>query len=313
MFVIQTKHTFMNYLKHLVLSFITLSLFCSFGFSQDLLPYKNGKLEGPFQYYDSLTGLTTWGSFENNTRSGEWTIKNEEGKIVYQRKYESYFSFDEKKIYQNKASHSKYKHPIERNANGLYIYPEIDNKNVLWSKRVWSVLPEKHHGQLYSQEVLIKISKWFKEDKIKVYKDDEMSKLIPEVNSNISNQKIEGVTIKKDYYFDKSTHLMQERIIAITFHLKDNKTGKNQALCIYYPTDGRKLLSSFKVHNESQQIEHYDDIIFFQNYVDIIYNEANAYGKKVSLDFSDIEQYQQTSNDIKALIINQEHRLWLED
>ena len=303
----------MYHLKHLTLSFIALAVFSVLGHSQNLLPFKNGKLEGSFQNYDSLTGLTTFGSFHNNARSGEWIIKEEDGKYVYQRIYESFYSFDEKKIYQKKARHRVFKHPIERNDKGLLIYPEIDNSNVSWSKRVWSILPEKHHGQLYSQEVLIKVSQWVEEGKIKVYKDDEMSKLIPEKEFKVSNQKIEGVTIKKDYYFDKPNRLMQERIVAITFHLKDNKTGKNQAFSIYYPTDGRKLLSSFNVQNESERIEHYDDLFFFQNYVDIIYNEENAYGRTVDLDFTNIDQYRQTSNDIKTLIINQEHRLWLED
>jgi hypothetical protein len=302
----------MYYLNSFLKTTATLFLFVFCSYSQEQLPLENGKLEGSYQNYDSLTGLTTFGSFHNNTRSGEWTIKEGDGKYVYQRIYESFFSFNEKKTYQNKASHSNYKHPVERNDEGLYIYPEINNSNVSWSKRVWSILPEKHHGQLYSQEVLVKISEWVEKGKIKVYKDDEISKLISEKGFNVSDQKIQGVTIKKDYYFDKSIHLMQERVVAITFHLKDDKTGGNRVFSIYYPTNGRKLLSSFNVQNESERIEHYDDHFFFQNYVDIIYNEENAYGRRVDLDFSDIDQYQETSSDIKMLILIQEHRFWLE-
>ncbi len=303
----------MNYLISFLKTFLPIFLFLFYSFSQQQLPIQNGKLDGSFQSYDSLTGLTTFGSFQNNTRLGEWTIKEENGNYIYQRTYESFNSFDEKKIYQKKASHSMYSQLVERNAEGLYIYEDIDNKNVSWSKRVWSILPKKRHGQLYSQEVLIKINSWVKNGKIKAYKNDEMSKLIPEKEFNISNQKIEGVTLKKDYCFDKTTHLMQERVVAVTFHLKGHKTEKNQAFSIFFPTDGRKLLSSFKVQNESEQIKHYDDLFFFNDYVDIIYNEENAYGRKVDLDFSNIEQYQKVSNEIKALILRMEHRLWLED
>ncbi len=303
----------MNYLTSFLKTFLPIFLFMFCSISQEQLPIQNGKLEGSFQNFDSLTGLTTFGSFKNNKRSGEWTVKGDEGKIVYQRTYESFNSFDEKKIYQKKASHFKYKHPIERNGEGLYIYEDIDNDNVSWSKRVWSILPEKQHGQLYSQEVLIKINDWVKKGKVKVYKNDEMSKLIPEEDFNVSNQKIEGVTLKKDYYYNETNHLMQERVVAITFHLESDGTKGIQTFSVFYPTDGRVLLSSFKVQNESKRIAQYDDLFFFNDYVDIIYNEENAYGRKADLDFSDVEQYQKVSNEIKTLILITEHRLWLED
>ena len=171
----------------------------------------------------------------------------------------------------------------------------------------------KHHGQLYSQEVLIKISDWVKEDKIKVYKDDEISKLISGDGFDVSSRKIEGVTVKKDYFFDKTIRLMEERIVGITFHLKSEETGSNQAFSIYYPTDGRKLLSSFNVSNKSGKIEHYDDLFFFRNYADMIYKEESKNTSTSKPNFNDIGKYQGKSNAIHILLLTEEHKYWLKD
>lgn len=104
---------------------------------------------------------------------------------------------------------------------------------------------------------------------------------------------------------------MLEKIVTLTFHVKSAENDEKETFSVFYPTDGRKLLSSFNVSHKSEKIKHYDDLFFFQDYSEIIYNEANAKGIKIEPDFGNIEQYQQTSNHIKQIIISAEHRYWL--
>ena len=178
---------------------------------------------------------------------------------------------------------------------------------------MWSILPETDHGQLYSQEFLIRINKWVNEDKIVIYKDDELSTLINKKDVDLSDNKCVGVTMKKDYFFDKELSIMVEKIVALTFHVKSAENEDMQTFSIYYPKDGRKLLSSFNISHKSDKIKHYDDLFFFKDYTEVIYNEANAKGLKIEPDFTNAEQYQQKSNAIKQLIVSTEHRLWLMD
>lgn len=301
----------MTYLKQLPFFLI---LFASYlTFAQNDLLMSEGRLNGEYSHFNSVNQTTTTGSFKNNLRTGEWTIRDSTDNIIYRRNYNSIFSYSETRVSGSIEGGSQKLYSIERNSEGLYQYPKFEIKDVLWTKRVWSILPERDHGQLYSQEILIRINDWIKKDEIKIYQDDELSALVNKQDVNFSNNNCIGVTMKKDYFFDKKLGLMLEKIVALTFYLENVKTNEIKTFSIFYPTDGRKLLSSFNVSHNSEKIEHYDDLFFFKDYNEIIYNEANAKGIKIEPDFANIEQYQQTSSDIKQIIVSAEHRLWLMD
>lgn len=301
----------MTFLKQLSISFILSSSILTF--AQNDLPISEGHLNGEYSHFDSENQTTTAGNFKNNLRDGKWIIKDTSDNIVYKRNYKSIYSYTETRISGNEGVFLQKPYALKRNDDKLYEYPKVEIKDVLWTKRVWSILPETGHGQLYSQELLIRINKWVNEDKIVIYKDDELSTLINKQDIDLSDNECVGVTMKKDYFFDKELGIMIEKIVALTFHVESAENENMQTFSIYYPTDGRKLLSSFSVSHESDKIIHYDDLFFFQNYTEIIYNEANAKGIKIDPDFTNTEQYQKNSNAIKQLILSTEHRLWLTD
>lgn len=302
----------MTFLKQLS---IFLILFASYlTFAQNDLPMSEGRINGEYSHFNSeKQTTTTTGSFKNNLRTGEWTVKDSADNIIYKRNYKSIYSYTETRSSDNEGVFLQKPFPLIRNNDNLYQYPKFKNEDVLWTKRVWSILPKTDHGQLYSQELLIKINDWINKNKIKFYQDDELSIVIDKQDIDLINRNCAGVTIKKDYFFDKKSGMMMEQIVALTFHLESTKNKEVEKFSVFYPTDGRKLLSSFNVSHKSEKIEHHDDLFFFQDYTEVIYNEANAKGIKIEPDFANIKQYQQTSNDIKQLIISTEHRLWLTD
>lgn len=283
------------------------SSFLSLG--QSGLPMSDGRLNGEYSNFDNQNSLTTSGEFKNNLRVGEWTVKDSSEKIIYKRNYKSIYSYTETRFSGSVAGGSQKLYPLKRSNTNLYQYPEYEN--ILWTKRVWSILPEKDHRQLYSQETLIRINEWIKNGTINVYEDDELSKVIETQDIDLDNSNCTGVTMKKDYFFDEDLGIMLEKIVELTFYVENIDNEKLQTFSLFYPTDGRKLLSSFNISHKSEKIKHYDDLFFFQDYSEVIYNEANAKGIKIEPDFANIEKYQQTSNEIKQIIISTEHRLWL--
>lgn len=298
--------------------FLILLLIAISSSAQNDLPTSNGILNGQYLKFDDDTQTTTSGKFKNNLRIGEWIIRDSSDQIVLTRQYHSIYSYTEKRTKPTDVDYeleetTNIKFTTERDSFGLYKLPKVNYTNIIWSKRVWTLLPEVEHGQLYSQEILIRVNQWINNGKIKVYKDDELSAVIDKQEVDLNNKKCIGVTMKKDYFFDKKSGMMMEQIVALTFHVESTKNEEKETFSIFYPTDGRKLLSSFNVSHKSDKIKHYDDLFFFQDYTEVIYNEANAKGIKIEPDFANIKQYQQTSNAIKQLIVSTEHRLWIMD
>lgn len=299
----------MTYLKQLSIALILVSSFLTN--AQNELPTSKGQLNGEYSHFDSENNTTTTGKFKDNLRSGEWIVRDSSNQIVLTREYHSIYSYIEKQTHNNeKVNDSRTKFPLERDSIGLYKFPNIKNSNVLWSKRVKSVLPKNQNKILYAQNYLDKIESFIKTEEFTLYANDELSEILPPENIDFKNSKLLAISIKKDYFFEKSSKMMQERIVAMTFHLKNHDKEGESNFHIYYPTDGRRLFSSFKTSNGNETIQNLDDFLFFKDYSEIIYQEENFNPDK-PLDLENIEKYKKESDAIKRLVLEVEHEYWV--
>tara|TARA_B100000508_G_scaffold141092_1_gene146412 strand:+ start:67942 stop:68826 length:885 start_codon:yes stop_codon:yes gene_type:complete len=271
------------------------------------LPMKNGRLNGHFEQINPNNETVVKGDFTDNFRTGKWTITYDSTDVIYTRDYSSKYGF--------KATDSENENPtivkfdLIRDSSGLYNYPKALDSNIVWSKRVVSILTRKNNEEIYSANLLSAINKLVKKNEIKAYDDDEFSIVINKESFDVTNCELDRITLKKDYYYDKSLQMMIERIVALNFHLKGDDNKLN-SFSIYYPTDGRKLLSSLTI-NYNSEIKHLDDFVFFRQYSDIIYDENKLDGSMISPDLDNPSKYEDLSTRVKSLIINAEHSFWL--
>lgn len=300
----------MTYLKQLSIYFILSSSLVTF--AQNDLQISEGRLNGEYSHFDNENQTTTSGKFKKNLRSGEWTVRDSSNQVVLTRKYHSIYSYTEKhtNVDQKKEEGFSTKFSLERASVGLYQFPNIENSNVLWSKRVRSVLPKNQNEILYAQNYLDKIESFIKAEKFILYANDELSQILPPENINFKNNKLRAISVKKDYFFEKISKMMQERIVAITFHLESLDTGVESRFHVFYPSEGRKLFSSFKISDDNKLIQNIDDLLFFKNYSEIIYQEENLNPEK-PLDLKNIDKYKKESDAIKRQILEVEHEYWV--
>lgn len=300
----------MDYIKKLVV-LLVLCISSLTATTQNNLPLTEERLNGKYTNFDSKNKTTTSGEFINNNRVGEWAVHDSLNKVVLKRNYHTAFSFTEKRV--NKEEEAKdIKFLIQRDSTGLYEYPLIEESNVVWSKRVWSVLPKKENKEFYKQDYLTKIESLLNDEKIIIYRNGELSEILPHETIDLKKSKLLAISLKKDHFFEKTSKMMQERIVAITFHIETQDVGENLSFSVYYPTDGRKLFSSYETTNNNEQVNTLDDLFFFKNYGDIIYKEMSSSTSNETLDLTNINKYKKQSNEIKKLIIESEHRLWLD-
>lgn len=291
--------------KNLVLYMLLFNFLC---FSQNSIPLEKNRLQG--EYTSKLKGFFIKGTFENNLRKGKWTVTDSLGNIIYSRNYEKPFTYIENK--KQDVTISGYE-PIRRDSTGLYRYPKVNYKKVLWSKRVWSVLPKIENPYFYDKNLLDSIQKRVKTQKLIAYSDDQLSVAINRNSFDLSAMSLQGVAIKKDYYFDSSLSMMLEKIVCLTYFLSDRATGKEFSFSLYYSGDTRKLFQSFPINSKSGNIQNLDDLIFYQGLASIIYRTGTPGQKNIKPDFLNTDQYVSQSNQIMKLILETEHKYWLKE
>lgn len=311
------KNDTMNSLKHLTISMLVLLSISTN--AQNDLPMSEERLNGKYSSFDSENNLTTSGEFKNNLRVGKWIVKDTSDRVILTREYHSVYAFTEKHLSalwrETKTTNANHRleetihidFPLEKDSIGLYKFPPVADSNVVWSKRVRSILPREENKIIYAKDFLTKLRSL---SSYNVYTDDELSEVLPREKIDFKNSKLVAISLKKDYFFEKTINMMQERIVAITFHLENKKTGLESSFSVYYALFGRLLLSTFAANSDNELIKNLDDLLFFQDYSEIIYQEEH-FDLDEPLDLKNIEKYSKKSDDIKRLVLEVEHKYWV--
>lgn len=303
------QNLMMIIVKTFSFSLFQVLLCATFTYAQNVFPIKNNRLHG--EYSNSQKNLTISGSFENNLRKDVWTVTDSSGNVIYSRNYTSPYTYIEKRQQNNTVS-STQGIAIERDSSGLYVYPSINFKNVLWSKRVWAILPAQQVPELHDTRLMDYITKWVKNKKLTAYHDDQLSTVVNEKDFDLSDKSIKGVTIKKDYYYDDSLCMMLEKLICLTFYLTD-KSGLESSFSLHYASNTRELLQLFPVENKNERIENIDDLIFFNDLESVIYRTGAPNQKDIKPDFSQTKQYTSLSKEVLMVILETEHNYWFKE
>lgn len=284
----------------------------------------NGMLNGKYISWYKNGKKKAEGIFKNNQRIGKWTVYDSLGKIRMTREYSNSFQFST--ITSNSGNGEsislpdKMPYKLSRNKNGYYEYPELLEKDIVVSKRLWRTIePNSENISLFEKnhffDLIVKNVTETKKLTAFDTESDEFKKVIPiaKVQNIISKGTIDvvGYKIKEDWFYNSSWQLSETRIIGICPIIKEKSNEKQTDLFwIYYPELRPILASEQLIINGDTLISTLEDIFQFTHFSSSIYKESNVYDRKLS-DYRTGNAIIEESQKIEMNLIDLEHDIWI--
>ncbi|MEN9400086.1 MAG: hypothetical protein RL632_1187 [Bacteroidota bacterium] len=255
------------------------------------------------------------GFFENGQRVGIWSVWNEEGIMQVQRNFENNFTCDF--IYPNTndlfdvlyAQYPEYR--WKRNNEGYYPYLYVEERSVVYSKRIWRELNATNEPQLFQNiDFGVLIERVFQND-IKWYYYGENGDFRTEIpaddliklRASAKSWDLKRIQIKEDFFFNADMLLSDCRQVGISFY--ENKNDKKPKFTLYYPYI-RKLLTGFNLdYSKVSGVENLDDVFFYHDYRGTIVQTSSIEQNPNGLEANELD----LTNELNKLIA--EHALWL--
>lgn len=285
---------------------------------------KSGRFHGEYTSYFTNGKKRAEGVFNYNNRVGIWSVWDSNGTLINKREYTDFLSFnrlfpkpskDPTVIHLNKP---KYK--LERNQEGFYPYSNLQQRAVLWSKRIWRYLEKENNPKLFSENRLLTIFQKSIENKsFRTYsaKDDEFTEEITLTSEQLQNfnknYSLFAFKIKEESFFDLDKMVMETRIIGIApVGIHKTKKDTTEFYWLYYP-ELRPVLAREQLEydkNTTPYIENLDDLFLFRDISGRIIKESNIYDRQIKEYANGIEAEKEAER-IELSIIRSEHDLWL--
>jgi antitoxin component YwqK of YwqJK toxin-antitoxin module len=276
---------------------------------------KSNQLNGLYQETYPNGKTKVLGLFDNGQRVGIWSVWNEEGDLQVKRNFENNFSCDF--IYPKtnnpfSALYAKYPdYKLTRNSQGFYPYLFVEERSVVYSKRLWRELNVANEPQLFQnidfgaliENVFQNDIKWYYYGENGEFKTDIPIDSLIKLRESVKSWDLERIQVKEDFFFDSDMLLSDCRQVGISFY--ENKGDKKPKFTLYYPYI-RQLLTAFKVdYSTIDGVENLDDVFYFHDYRGSIVQTSNIYQNPIGLEASKLD----LTNELNKLII--EHGLWL--
>jgi hypothetical protein len=286
------------------------------GQTSALFNEENGCLHGEYKSFHDNGTLKTEGNFFFNRRIGDWKIYDAMGEVITQRHYDSLGvpqvvkPLASNTISQQEENKQSYK--LERDSLGVYKFQHIYEKNIVWTKRVWSFLPQKYNTALYDFNWFGLLNGVTAERTFHVYKNDEFSEFYEhDDHIELTNMQLIGIAVKKDYFYESISNKMDARVLGIILFAEDTLKNEVQEFILYYPIGLRNVLVKKDLQHEDPNIKNLDDLFFFNAYSEIIYQELYLNTNRIVFNPKNEKEYVDFSKRIKSEIIQVEHDEWI--
>ena len=252
------------------------------------------------------------GYFINGQRSNIWSIWDEEGKIKVQRNYLNNIVFDfifPKTNFPYQEIYTIYpEYVLIKNKQNFYPYQFVEERTVIYSKRIWREINTTNEPELFKQINFKKIVQDLMDDNVKWYhygkngdlknelSKDELSK----INTSYINWDYSRIEIKEDFFFNLDNLKSDTRQIAISFY---NSTKSIQPDFTFYFPSARFTFAKSKYSSSMNEIKTLDDFFFYHNYRGNIIKNSNFFYDSNSKNQQDLKM------ELDNLV--NEHNLWL--
>ncbi|MCE2683250.1 MAG: formylglycine-generating enzyme family protein [Cryomorphaceae bacterium] len=255
------------------------------------------------------------GCFKEGQRIGVWTVWDQSGKMQVQRSFENNFTVDLIYPETNNPYSSLYasypEYQLIRNNQGFYSYLFVEERSVVYSKRIWRELNVSNEPKLFQHiDFSLLIDEIFKNEINWYYygENGEFKTAIPrdslsKLSQSVGSWDLERIQVKEDFFFNADMLLSDCRQVGISFY--ENKKDKKPMFTLYYPYI-RMVLSDFQVkYSKNDAVKNLDDIFFFHDYRGTIVQTSSFDENQNELKSSEFD----LSHELNKLIT--EHALWL--
>lgn len=270
----------------------------------------DGRIDGSYCSYYPNGVKKAEGQFERNMRAGRWSVWDSTGKLVMRREYENPFVY--RQLYPKVRTDATIRllnvpqYDLARNEQGFMPYFFVQERMVVWSKRIWQTISMAENPVLFENDRLFDlVYTGCASRKLKLYnqKWDTVSAPV-----DTTGLRCIAFRIMEDHFFDNERLLSEARILSIEPLLVNaaNDTVPFGGRC-YFP-HLRSLLAQEQVKfPENADVQTFDDLFFFRDFSAQAYKESSLFGRQVRETPSGEE-----ADHIAIGLIEQEHDLWLE-
>jgi len=232
-----------------------------------------------------------------------------------QRNFENNFKCDFIHPKTNNPHNALYsRHPVyqlKRNKKGFYTYLYVEERSVVYSKRLWRELNSANEPQLFQnidfsllmEKVFQNEIKWYYYGENGEFKTEIPTDSLIKLRESAKSWDLERIQVKEDFFFNADMLLSDCRQVGISFYEKKN--DEKPKFTLYYPYI-RKVLTEFNVaYSTNAEIENLDDVFFFHEYRGTIVQTSSIYQNPHGLEANELD----LAHEVNKLIA--EHSLWL--
>jgi hypothetical protein len=239
----------------LLLLIVFTSAFIDENTKENQIPYENGVLNGPIEINlpyikgsKQSDGQLT-GQYIQNQKVGVWKLYNKSHKLLVQRNYKNNFEYS---IETRTSDNLK----LKRDKENLYVYSEVEEKNVGASLRIWrNISPQLMEN---NPEISMAIAN-MDLNGIKAFTSCDLRREVKDVDLIMPFSELR---IMGDWFYNTQLGRAEYRVLAIS---PLNNMTKKPPVWFYYP-DVRERLQQFPIHTNDSLIQNLDDLFFIGGY-----------------------------------------------
>lgn len=274
---------------------------------------ENGKIDGEYQSFYANGKKKAEGEFENNYRTGTWSIWDADGNKILDRTYSSPLTAQPLQPASD-ATDAQSAYQISYNSEGYIEDFQVEESSIVWSKRIWRTLETENNAVLFQDQLFFSLlSNLITNSKINTYsnKTGLLQDKIELDASDLEKAQVVRYKIKESWFFDSEREVMESRIIGICPVVEID--GESKDLCWLYFPELRPFLADVSVAKKAtpEHIKTLDDVFFYRFFSSTIYKEVNVYDRELA-DYVEEDQLEQEAEKIELELIELEHSTWLE-
>lgn len=268
-----------------------------------------GKIHGPYASFYPNGQMKSEGQFENNYRTGIWSLWNEKGEKIIVRDYKTPFEYYTLFPVDGFQPESLNK-PV-KNKEGFIEFYSLHENDVEWLQRTWRIIDAENNPVLFETDLLAgTMIRYISTMDITPYdasSDDfkETLKAIPYFDYPVVQFKI-----KEEVFLDNKRKVLERRIIGICPVIEVDGKFLDQ-YWIYYP-EARSSFAKVNVPNANfpEYVETLDDYFYYRCFGSTIIKESNIHDVYIS-DYASGIEAEKKAEEIELNIIEREHDTWL--
>ncbi len=275
-----------------------------------------GRFDGNYVSYYPNGIKRSRGYFQSNHRSGSWTVWDSLGNLISLRTYTDPFTFN--RLVPPVPNDPPVQllgaplYSLNRNSDNYYSDFYLEERMVMYAKRVWRRLtPENNRHLFHNQRLFHHMLHHAQNGEIALYQDEDGRKRVEETFDTAQYKAI-AFDVMEDRVFDRERFVSENRIIFISPVVVDKESLDTLNLFyIYYP-HYRKHLAQQPVAGSDLPagVLHLDDLFFFRAFHGEIFKTDNIYDRTIA-EYKQGDAIAREAQRIEIGLIETEHDIWI--